>query len=65
MVENLNELLDSNNSWKLKATLGGSFVSKFNTDNNTALFNMPKNVNAFFLRMNSMYQKYVLTGICS
>ena len=30
---NINELLDSSNSWKFKATIGGSFVSKFNTDN--------------------------------
>lgn len=59
---NLNELLDSSNSWKLKATLGGSFVSKFNTDNNTALFNMPKNVGASCLRMNLRYQKIRFSG---
>ena len=59
---NLNELLDSSNSWKLKATLGGSFVSKFNTDNNTTLFNMPKNVGATCLRMNLRYHKIRFSG---
>jgi len=58
----LNELLDSSNSWKLKATLGGSFVSKFNTDNNTTLFNMPKNVGATCLRMNLRYHKIRFSG---
>ena len=32
---NINELFDSTNNWNLKTILGGSFVSKFNTDNNT------------------------------
>ena len=59
---NFNELLDSSNSWKLKATLGGSFVSKFNTDNNTTLFNMPKNVGATCLRMNLRYNKIRFSG---
>jgi len=59
---NLNKLLDSSNSWKLKATLGGSFVSKFNTDNNTTLFNMPKNVGATCLRMNLRYHKIRFSG---
>ena len=59
---NLNELLDSSNYWKLKATLGGSFVSKFNTDNNTTLFNMPKNVGATCLRMNLRYHKIRFSG---
>ena len=59
---NLNELLDSSNSWKLKATLGGCFVSKFNTDNNTTLFNMPKNVGATCLRMNLRFHKIRFSG---
>ena len=42
---------------KFKATLGGSFVSKFNEDNNTPLFNLPKNVGATSLRANLRYQK--------
>ena len=59
---NINELFDSTNYWKLKATLGGSFVSKFNTDNNTTLFNMPKNVGASSLRLNLRYKKLRFSG---
>ena len=59
---NLNELLDSNNSWKLKTVFGGSFVSKFNTDNTTPLFNLPKNVGATCLRLNLRYQKIRFSG---
>ena len=54
---NINELFDSTNKWKLKTTLGGSFVSKFNTDNNTTLFNLPKNVGASSLRLNLRYKR--------
>ncbi len=59
---NINELFDSTNYWKLKATLGGSFVSKFNTDNNTTLFNMPKNVGASSIRINLRYKKLRFSG---
>ncbi|MDB9990207.1 DUF6029 family protein [Flavobacteriales bacterium] len=59
---NINELFDSTNYWKLKATLGGSFVSKFNTDNNTTLFNMPKNVGASSIRLNLRYKKLRFSG---
>ena len=59
---NINELFDSANNWKLKATLGGSFVSKFNTDNNTTLFNMPKNVGASSLRLNLRYRRLRFSG---
>lgn len=59
---NINELFDSTNNWKLKATLGGSFVSKFNTDNNTTLFNMPKNVGASSLRLNLRYRRLRFSG---
>jgi hypothetical protein len=59
---NINELFDSTNNWKLKATLGGSFVSKFNTDNNTTLFNMPKNVGASSLRLNLRYKRLRFSG---
>lgn len=54
---NFNELFDSLKTSKFKATLGGSFVSKFNEDNNTPLFNLPKNVGATSLRANLRYQK--------
>ena len=59
---NINELFDSTNKWKLKTTLGGSFVSKFNTDNNTTLFNMPKNVGASSLRLNLRYRRLRFSG---
>ena len=59
---NINELFDSTNNWKLKATLGGSFVSKFNTDNNTTLFNMPKNVGASSIRLNLRYKRLRFSG---
>tara|TARA_B110000483_G_scaffold74643_1_gene92880 strand:+ start:951 stop:2624 length:1674 start_codon:yes stop_codon:yes gene_type:complete len=59
---NINELFDSTNYWKLKATLGGSFVSKFNTDNNTTLFNMPKNVGSSSVRLNLRYKKLRFSG---
>ena len=59
---NINELFDSANNWKLKTILGGSFVSKFNTDNNTTLFNMPKNVGASSLRLNLRYKRLRFSG---
>ena len=59
---NLNELLDSSNSWKFKATIGGSFVSKFNTDNNTNFFDLPKNVGASSIRVNLRYNKIRFNG---
>ena len=43
---------------KFKATIGGSFVSKFNEDNNTPLFNLPKNVGASSFRANLRYNKW-------
>ena len=59
---NLNELLDSSNSFKFKATIGGSFVSKFNTDNNTNFFDLPKNVGASSVRVNLRYNKIRFSG---
>ena len=59
---NLNELLDSSNSWKFKATIGGSFVSKFNTDNNTSFFDLPKYVGASSIRLNLRYNKIRFSG---
>ena len=59
---NLNELLDSSNSWKFKATIGGSFVSKFNTDNSTSFFDLPKNVGASSIRLNLRYNKIRFSG---
>ena len=59
---NINELFDSTNYWKLKATLGGSFVSKFNTDNNTTLFKLPKNVGSSSIRLNLRYKKLRFSG---
>ncbi|MFT7155503.1 MAG: hypothetical protein ACI8Q1_000504 [Parvicella sp.] len=61
---NLNELLDSTvlGESKLKLTIGGSFVSKFNEDNNTADFIMPKNVGAYGGRLSARYGKFRFFG---
>ena len=60
---NFSEIFDSlfYNS-KFKASLGGSFVSKFNDDNKTPLFVMPKNVGASAIRMNLRYDKWRFSG---
>ena len=55
---NINEMFDSLRNSKFKATIGGSFVSKFNEDNNTPLFNLPKNVGASSFRANLRYNKW-------
>ena len=55
---NFNELFDSLKTSKFKATLGGSFVSKFNNDNKTTTFLLPKNVGASSLRANLRYNKW-------
>ena len=59
---NFNELFDSLNTSKFKATIGGSFVSKFNDDNKTTTFILPKNVGASALRMNLRYDKWRFSG---
>ena len=51
-------MFDSLRNSKFKATIGGSFVSKFNEDNNTPLFNLPKNVGASSFRANLRYNKW-------
>jgi hypothetical protein len=56
---NLNELLDSAFAdSKLKITIGGSFVSKFNNDNRTQDYILPKNVGAYSGRVNLRYGKF-------
>ncbi len=59
----LNELLDSLfvNS-KLQVSIGGSFVSKFNNDNKTTDFILPKNVGAYGGRINMRYGKFRFSG---
>ncbi len=60
---NLNELLDSvfSNS-KLRITIGGSFVSKFNEDNLTPNFVLPKNVGSYGGRIGLRYGKLRFSG---
>ena len=60
---NLNELLDSTfNESKLRVTIGGSFVSKFNEDNLTPNFVMPKNVGSYGGRIGLRYGKVRFSG---
>ncbi len=60
---NFNELFDSTlaNS-KLKVTIGGSFVSKYNDDNNTPDFILPKNVGSYGGRIAMRYGKFRFFG---
>lgn len=59
----LNELFDSTLAEsKLKITIGGSFVSKFNDDNNTPDFILPKNVGAYGGRIALKYGKVRFSG---
>ena len=60
---NLNELFeDSSRNSKLKASVGVSFVSKFNDDNKTPIFNLPKNVGSSSIRLNLRYNKIRFNG---
>lgn len=59
----VNELLDSlfANS-KLQISLGGSFVSKYNNDNKTEEFVLPRNVGAYGGRLNMRYGRFRFSG---
>lgn len=59
---NLNELLDSMADSKLRVSIGGSFVSKFNTDNNNPNFIMPRNVGSYAGRLAIRYNKFRFNG---
>lgn len=60
---NLNEFFDSTLAdSKLKITLGGSFVSKYNDENNTQDFILPKNVGAYGGRIALRYGKVRFSG---
>lgn len=60
---NINELFDSTlANAKLQVTIGGSFVSKFNNDNNTPDYILPKNVGAYGGRINIKYSKLRFYG---
>jgi hypothetical protein len=60
---NLNELLDSAfNESKLLVTIGGSFVSRYNEDNLTPNFIMPKNVGSYGGRIGLRYGKVRFSG---
>ncbi|MFL2571314.1 MAG: DUF6029 family protein [Parvicellaceae bacterium] len=58
----VNELLDSLNDSKFRLTIGGSFVSKFNDDNNTPDFILPKNVGSYAARFGMRYSKFRFSG---
>lgn len=60
---NINELFDSTLSdSKLKVTIGGSFVSKYNDDNTTPDFILPKNVGSYGGRIAMRYGKFRFFG---
>lgn len=60
---NINELFDSLLSdKKLQITIGGSFVSKYNDDNNTPDFILPKNVGSYGGRIGLKYGKIRFSG---
>jgi len=60
---NLNELLDSTLAdSKFQVVLGGSFVSKFNEDNQTPDYILPKNVGSYGGRIGLRYGKFRLSG---
>lgn len=58
----VNELFDTLTDSKFRLTLGGSFVSKFNDDNNTPDFILPKNVGAYAARFGMRYSKFRFSG---
>jgi len=60
---NISELFDSAFvDSKFQVSAGGSFVSKYNTDNKTDEFILPKNVGAYGGRLNMRYGKFRLSG---
>ncbi len=58
---NLNEFFDRLDTAKTRITIGGSFVSKFQPDDNADL-NLPENVGSYAGRMNLSYGKVSLGG---
>ncbi len=59
----INELFDSTMAdSKFRISLGGSFVSKFNNDNNTPDFILPQNVGAYGGRLSMRYGKFRFFG---
>lgn len=60
---NFNELLDSTLAdSKFRISIGGSFVSKFNNDNQTPDFILPQNVGAYGGRISMRYDKFRFYG---
>jgi hypothetical protein len=57
----LNELTDSLQKLPVRITLGGSFVSKFQQDNDPTLI-LPKNVGATALRLGLVYKDFGFNG---
>ena len=58
---NLNELLDTSLSSKTRIFLGGSFISKYQKDDDPS-FNFPENVNAFAGRIGIARGKFAING---
>ena len=59
----INELFDSAFvDSKLQVSVGGNFVSKYNNDNKTGDFILPKNVGAYGGRLNMRYGKFRFSG---
>lgn len=56
---NINELFDSLSGSKARFVVGGSFVSKYQKDNN-AQYNMPENVSAYAARVNFQHGLFAL-----
>ncbi|MCG8575663.1 MAG: DUF6029 family protein [Flavobacteriales bacterium] len=58
---NLNDLIPSFSDSKLKVSLGGSFVSKYESANNDTLI-IPKNVGSYGGRLSLRYSKFYING---
>jgi len=59
----LNQMLDSTlGDSPLRVSIGGSFVSKFNDDNNTPDYILPKNVGSYAGRITARYKKFRFYG---
>ncbi len=58
----LNELIDTLAESKFRLLVGGSFVSKFNDDNTTPDYILPKNVGSYAGRIGMRYGKFRFNG---
>ena len=58
----INELIDTLADSKFRAVVGGSFVSKFNNDNVSSDYILPKNVGSYSGRLGLRYGKFRFNG---